>query len=342
MFKKFAALLILAPMFLSLAGCPCGFDCDRDDDSASDEPSIFTLGMSATAIEKIRRIVLEVDSITLVSSEGEDVVIDTFTIDDLNLSSSKTFQIDLLDYRGLKQLEVIEDLEIESGTYTEVVLQVLDGDVNQSFVEDSDGEMFVLNVSSSGLSLPGFSVTSGNEQLTIEFNLALALQFSTISSSYVLDEQGARIVDSDVGSSITGSVDSGLFDGVSPCDEKTDPLLGNLVYLYSGNNLSVSALADVYTGDSSTTIGDNAVAPYSVTALVESELTGAYEYAFGFLPEDEYTLILSCNALDDDPIDFDGISIPLPAEQLYEINLAAGEKVECDFEGPSVCSPDSQ
>ncbi len=337
MFKRLVGVLILAPLFLSLGGCPCGFDCDRDGDDSNDV-SIFTLGMSATAIEQIASIVLEVSSITLRRADDEDVLIDTFTIDDLELTDADTFQIDLLEYRGLQQLAVITDLEVDSGTYTEVLLDVEIGDVNRSFVETSDGEIFVLNVSNSQLSLPGFRVISGNETLTSKFNLGLALQYVSASGSYLLDEEGSRIVDSDVDSSITGAVDSSLFDTLSPCDAKTDPLLGNLVYLYSGNNLSVNGLADVYTSASTTTVGDNATAPYAVTALVENTLRGTYEYAFGFLPADDYTLVFSCDALDDDPVDFDGIVIPLPPEQLYEFSLAVDQQVECDFEDPAVCS----
>ncbi|MFT4826429.1 MAG: hypothetical protein ACJAUG_002000 [Halioglobus sp.] len=47
----------------------------------------------------------------------------------------------------------------------------------------------------------------------------------------------------------------------------------------------------------------------------------------------------SNTTVDDDPIDFDGIAIPLPSEQLNEIILADDEQVECDFEDPVVCSP---
>lgn len=338
MLKRLAAILILAPLFLSLGGCPCGFDCDREDGGSGDA-SIFTLGISATSIEQIRSVVLEIRSVTLRSADAEDVLIERFTIDDLGVTDADTFQIDLMEYRGLRQLKVITDLEIASGNYTEVLLDIGIGGVNQSFVETSDGKMFVLNVSASQLSLPEFRVSSGNETLTAEFNLALALQFISASGTYLLDETGARIVDSDVGSSITGAVDSSLFDTVSPCDAKANPLLGNLVYLYSGKNLPADALADVYTSASSTAVGDDAIAPYSVTALVENTLTDTYEYAFGFLPSDDYTVAFSCNALDDDPVEFDGIAIPLPSGQLNEISLADDEQVECDFEDATACSP---
>lgn len=343
MLKKLGAVVLLVPLLLCLGGCPCGFDCDRDDEGG-DDVSTFTLGMSATAVESIDHIFVEIDAITLRRANAEDVVIDSFTIADLDLVDSETFQIDLLNYRGIKQLEVIEDLEIDSGSYSQVLLQILDGDINRSFVEEADGDTVVLNVSSSQLLLPGFRVSSGNEQLTIEFNLGLALKFIRSSGTYLLGVEGARIVDNDNDSSIFGSVESSLFDTVSPCASKTDPLLGNLVYLYAGSNLSVNALADVYASDSSTTIGDNAIAPYSVTALVDNSLTGAHEYGFGFLPEDDYTVVFSCDALDDDPVDFDGITIPLPSEQLYEISLPADEQFECDFEDPadpSACGDDA-
>ena len=340
--KRTLAVLVLAPVFLSLGGCPCGFDCDRDDDSdGSGAVSMFTLGMSATALENIERIVLEIDSVTLRRENAEDVVIENFTINDFNLVDAQTFQIDLLDNRGLKQLEVIEDLETDSGTYSELVLQLVDGNINNSFVEKTNGEMAVLNMPSSQLTFSGFRLSAGNEQLTIEFNLGLSLQSISSDGSYFLNGEGARIVDNDVDSSISGTVDSSLFDTESPCDGKENPLLGNLVYLYTGHSLSAEALADVFSNENEIEIGDNAIAPYSVSALIENESRNTFEYAFGFLPENDYTVVFSCNALNDDPVDFDDIAIPLPTEQLYEVSLTEDEQLECDLEDASSCGTET-
>ncbi|MFK8047940.1 MAG: DUF4382 domain-containing protein [Halioglobus sp.] len=342
MLKRILAVLILAPVFLLLGGCPCGFDCDRDDDSdGGSEPAIFSLGLSSTAIENVEQIVLEIDSVTLRRSDAEDIVIETFTLVDSNTVDEETFQIDLLDNRGLKQRVVIDDLEIDSGTYSELVLQVVDGNINNSFVEETNGEMAALNVPSSQLSFSGFRLSAGNEQLTIEFNLGLSLQTINSDGSYFLTGKGARVVDNDVDSSISGTVDSSLFDTESPCEGKEDPLRGNLVYLYTGHNLSAEALADVFTNENENEVGDNAIAPYSVSALIENESRNTFEYAFGFLPENDYTVVFSCNALNDDPVDFDDIAIPLPTEQLYEVSLAEDEQFECDFEDDSSCATET-
>jgi len=339
--RRLGQLLTVGSVCLLLGACRCGFDCDRDDNGGSGGASTFSLGISASSIEGIRAALLQIDRVTLRHAGADDVVIDSFTVDDLDLVASDTLRIDLLAYRGVQQLVVIKDLVIDSGSYSEIVLDVSSGDINQSYVEEAGGAVRELNVAASQLSLPGFSIGAGKEQITTVFTLGMALQRSS-SESYLLSGSGARSVDNDIDSRVFGSVDTTLFDAGDICIEKTDPLAGNLVYLFRGHNLTVSELGDVFTSGSTTPVDDDAIAPYSVTSLVRNETTGAYEYAFGYLPGDDYTLAFSCNALEDDPVDLDGIALPLPSSQIYEIALSADEVFECDLEEPLVCAQSVQ
>ena len=58
---------------------------------------------------------------------------------------------------------------------------------------------------------------------------------------------------------------------------------------------------------------------------------------FGYLPAGAYTLAFSCDAAEDDPVDFDDISVPLPDDQTYEIELEAGESAICDLAASASC-----
>ena len=63
----------------------------------------------------------------------------------------------------------------------------------------------------------------------------------------------------------------------------------------------------------------------------EDALTGRWQYALGFIAAGNYTLAFSCDAAGDDPVNYDGIVIPLPVEQVYEIELSEGESAACDL-----------
>jgi hypothetical protein len=328
-----AAVLLLA-LLTTLGGCGCGFDCNSDDDKG---PASLTLGFSDESLDALKQVVIEVDSISFRRSGVADVVVDSFTIDALGLEDAASFQINLLDYIGRNRLLVIEDLELEAATYSSVLVTLLDGDVNLSYVQESDDDLQPLNQQGTGLSLPGFTLSSGAEDYTIEFSLAQSLRYQTASEDYLLTTEGIRVEDTDAAASLSGRIDTSLFDTVSPCDAKADPLAGNRVYLYGDIGLSDAQLVDVYTDGSSNTPPGIAQAPFAVATLFEEAATATWQYVFGYLPAGAYTLAFSCDAAEDDPVDFDGISVPLPADQTYEIELEAGESAICDLAASASC-----
>ncbi|MEJ2530256.1 MAG: hypothetical protein P8Y92_00530 [Halioglobus sp.] len=215
---------------------------------------------------------------------------------------------------------------------------ILGGDVNRSYVQGADDILREITLPADTLSLPGVVLASGSQRYTVAFSLAQALQYQAPTDDYRLTDTGMRVVDNAVAASLSGRVDSSLFDAVTPCDEKSDPESGSRVYLFQGTGLSASVLADVHTGDSSAAIPDGAVAPFAVAALARDVLTGRWQYALGFLPSGDYTLAFACDSAGDDPVDFDGIAIPLPEDQQYDIRLDEGEQAVCDLAEGATCS----
>jgi len=137
-----AAGLLAAALF-ALPGCGCGFDCNTGDDEDSG-PAAFTLGFSDAFPEDAAEVVLKIDRITLRRPGGEDVVIDAFTIDDppVVVENAASFTVNLLDFRGASQLDVITDRELETGAYSEIDIAIdtgaaVDGDVNASYVREA-------------------------------------------------------------------------------------------------------------------------------------------------------------------------------------------------------------
>jgi hypothetical protein len=204
-------------------------------------------------------------------------------------------------------------------------------------VQESDDSLKQLNQVQGGLSLPGFTLSSGEQDYTVEFGLAQSLQFQSGTDDYLLATDGVRVEDNSTAASLSGRVDSSLFDTVSPCDAKTDPEAGNRIYLYEGTALTDVQLADVFTTASSSTIPANAEAPFAVAILFLEETTGSWQYVFGFLPVGAYTLAFSCDAADDDPVNFDDITVPLPDTQRYELDLVEGATDICDLDETASC-----
>ncbi len=139
-----------------------------------------------------------------------------------------------------------------------------------------------------------------------------------------MSAEGIRLENNATAASLSGRVDSSLFDSVSPCSEKSDPGRGNRIYLYEGSPQSGKRLGDVFTSGSANTIPGNVLAPFAVASLVRNSLTANWEYVFGFLPAGDYTMAFACNTAADDSVNYDGLVVPQPTGQVYPVTLAAG------------------
>jgi len=333
---KLLSCCLLLAMLLPAAGCGCGFDCNSGNEN---NPSLLTLGLSDALPEDLKQVVIEVDSITFRRNGGSEVKVDSFTFDTAgeDFVDAASFQIDLLLYRGVNQQVVIENMEIPTGTYDEVALEILVGSPTRSFVQQQDDAIRQLDVTGGVLTLPGIRLSAGTQRIVIEFGLAQALQYQSATDTYLLTSTGVRIENTATAATLSGQVDTSLFNAVAPCDAKTDPLSGNRVYLYPGKTLSATDLADVFTPASTPTPPTNAIAPFAVASLLQDTFTGNWQYSFGYVPAGDYTLAFACDTAADDPVNFNNLVVPLPADQLREVSLSEGEKAVCDLKTNARC-----
>ncbi len=324
------ALLLIVSQ-LPLSGCGCGFDCNSNDNDNPSDPALLTLGLSDSLPEDLKEVWIEVDAITFKRSGADDVVINDFTLS--NGVKVGTIQINLLDYPGIQQLKVIDGLELATGTY-EVSIKIIANGIDSSFVKDANDVSKPIEVSDSTLKIPGMKLATGTQVFTVEFSLAQALS-QTTSDTYRLATTGMRIENNLTDATLSGNIDSDLFDTVSPCDEKATPTSGNRVYLYKGID-PTKDLVDVFTSASSVTPPNSALAPFAVASLIENT-SGEWEYAFGYLPTGDYTLAFSCNTATDDSIEWDELTIPLPVNQVYDIKLSEAKKSICNLTTAANC-----
>jgi hypothetical protein len=297
--------------------------------------------LSDAPVGDLSEVVITIDGIELKRKGGDDcddetesddcAYIDHFT-DEGDVVD--TVQVDLLKLQGSDNKIIVEEIELEAGEYDQLRLSVIDEDTNYSWVkEKATGDALkLLKVPSGELKLGGFTVESGGVQVfIIEFNLHKAMTYNPGPDRYILKPRGVRVVDVETAASISGEVDSALFNGndTSPCNEKVDFNVGNVIYLYQGHGLDVVNLADNFDSDVDGSAADTAIAPYASEIIVEED--GTYTYEIAYLAPGNYTLAFTCEAEEDDSEILDGFAIPSPDTQIIELNIAEGDSRVCNF-----------
>jgi hypothetical protein len=341
--KKLSVLLCTSALLVA-----CGGGGGGGGGSASATGKV-SFGVTDAPVDDAAAVVITIDKVILRRDGAADVVVDRFTVPSLNVSNAETIQLDLLDYRNGNRLLVVNDLLVPAGSYGQLILQVVDNDVNASYVEElSTGLRKPIKQPSGDLKLGGFTVNQdGVYVYTLDFDLRKALTYNPGNNGngqdrYILKPRGVRLIDQALAAALTGTVDDALFDaGGTACAGKTVPTSGNAVYLYQGHTLAPASLVDIYDPDIAQTLTppSGAVNPYAATQVYQAT-DGRWYYNFGFLPAGNYTLAFSCAALGDDADYYNGISIPLPADQKVELTLSAGATRTCNLPiAGGACAP---
>lgn len=328
---------LISGLLLSAALSGCGGD--SGSDSSGTTP--VSLRLSDAPVEDAAKVVITVDSITFNRVGGEDIVVDTFTSDELGITDAETFQLDLLEVQGNDSKLVIDSVDLPVGEYSNLRMKILDDDVNFSFVEEvSTGEMKPIKVPSDELKLGGFTVAETSTQtFVVEFGLRQSLVHNPTPERYILKPRGVRVVELETAPTLAGTVDLNALHAPGACADKPDQTVGNVAYLYAGHGLDATKLGDVFISQSDSEPG--AVAGTDFDPNVPADVIEPYaaatvdgssgEYVFSYLDSGDYTLAVSCQAENDDPVTYDGLSIPAPATELVEVTLGLEEDVTCDF-----------
>jgi len=298
-----------------------------DDSGGGNATAPVSFGVSDTPVMGLASVVITIDRIVLNRDGQPDVVIDEFTSEELGVMDADTITIDLLDYRGEDNLLIVGPVDLDVADYQNLRLEIIDNDINRTFVEELDGDIRPLKVPSGELKLGRFEVeNSGDQTFILEFGLRKAMTYNPGPDRYILKPRGVRIVEVERGTTIEGMVNMDFFDGEPPCDEKADPLVGNVMYLYQGNGLDPADFADNFDPDLDPDAAADFLEPYAAETVDENG-----NYLFSYLPADDYTLAFSCDAVDDDPDFDDGIMIPSPEDVFIEVSTSPGEDWACDF-----------
>lgn len=267
--------------------------------SSSDNPPPQTgdmqLSMTDAPADDLARVQLTLNAVALKPAQGGMIRRD--------LDKPLIIE-DLLALQGAKSTVIMPTTEVPAGRYNWIRLYVQGGDGN-TFVIDDSGNQFPLYVPGQQNNqdrerhvqlVSGFIVpVDGKVNFTLDVDLRRAITKPANQNHYLL-RPAVRIVDNSEVGIIEGTISDSLINDES-CTSmmEGDTLEGNAVYLYSGND---AVTGDVFVDDQGNPAdGDNPV----TTATVNYNSDSVYEYQIGFVPEGDYTLAFTCQALDDMP-----------------------------------------
>ncbi len=294
---------------LLLAGCGGG----GSSDSGTTK---LNLAISDAPVDSVKQVCIAVSALSLkqegVTTEktwGPLSLIDTNSNDGClpdgydipkDANGKPTFiYLDLLKYQNNAKHALLSGAIIPSGKYEQLRLQVEDGrssylDVTTgsdakypaSYVKDTNDAILPLEVPSSEVKLHSFTApVNGVLDYQVEFNLRHAMVLPGHAKYYKLKPNGVKLLDVDVLSTISGTVDT---TNTANCN---GDLSNAGVYLYSGS-ADVTALQGI---DYDTAHNG----PVLSSAVSDADADGIYTYQINYVEAGSYKLALVCNAKDD-------------------------------------------
>lgn len=305
---RFKNIFTMAAIALFTVGC-----------GDSRQFSSVSFSVSDAPVDDAEKVVIAFDKLEFIRANGEQIVVE---VDD-DQTGNDYQQIDLVDFPGTNSTLILTDQQLPTGQYQNLIIHIKpDQDLNYVIAQNG---LLALKQPGNKLKLGRFTVEKKAVQsFTIEFDLRQALVLrgnNSNNSGYNLKPHGINIINNAGAASLSGTVDLNLLNAGS-CVNDT----GNHVYIYESFVLFQSKLADNFDPsdgdfDDSGLSASGFIAPYASTGV---NLTNG-QYQFGFLPAGDYTVAFSCSAVADDPIQFDGLTIPEPSTQIVLIKLSAAQ-----------------
>ncbi|MGF1721894.1 DUF4382 domain-containing protein [Vibrio kyushuensis] len=273
--------------------------------STSTNSSRVSFSVSDAPVDTAQEVMISFDQVELVVDDETSIFID------VSDGQNDYVQVNLLDYQGTDALLIVSDEPIAVGVYENLILHVSDEDNVNYVLEISNGDPKSLKQPSNKLKLGSFEVSSESVQsFTIEFDLRMSLVMrgnQGNNNGYILKPHGVSIVSNANSVTISGTVDTNLFDE-GTCDGDD----ASMVYLYEGNGLDSTQLIDLIDPDDEEFTGDPAIPDGSIAPVASVQVEEDGSYQFGFLVEGDYMVAFACDGESDDSIEYDPtIIIPM-------------------------------
>jgi hypothetical protein len=233
------------------------------------------LGTELPADPNITQVVTYVRGLEFTTGSGGTKTLEFSDSEQLDL-------IDLADDNGVLRLFTSEQLG--EGSYTGVRLLFDEDRTDDAFVSTGSGTQFPLNVAAGDYASLSFSIDdneNSSEAFTLLLDLRQSLSFDDDNDEYTLTP-AMRAVETSEMSRIEGDVTVTCPGGGS--------LERGAVYLFQGQ--------DVTPDD----IDGAGVEPFATAPVFTATTGGGFFYSLRYLPAGDYTLAVSCNGNDEDPL----------------------------------------
>jgi hypothetical protein len=294
---------------LLLAGCGGSDEVTTSDKSAG----YLSLDVTDAPVDEADAVVIHFDAVTVQPEDGER---QTYSVKD-PVTGQSGRSIDLLQLAGGESVALLDSQQLTAGQYSWVRLDV-DLDPTLSFIEilGQRHELRCTSCNNNGLKLNrSFNIpVEGIVAFTIDFDLRSSITDPQSGTHYIL-RPTLRIVDTELAGNIAGTVDGTLIAnlGGGSCG----------VYLYEGSGTTPNDIFLPETGNPPST-WNNPVSSASVDLA-----SGSYTYEAGYLPAGTYTVALTCDIQDEDPLNDDSGSIEFTGIDM--ITVTAGATTTKDF-----------
>ena len=290
--KYFVIKCLGVAYILSLTACSGGGDAETTvagGGRGGVEYGFISLSVTDAPIDNATEVWVQFDGVEFMpSSESphQDPVLITF---------DTPMSINLLELQGNKSKALLTDEILHTGIYDWVKLKITavkDG-IMDSYIVLNDGTVHELDMpgeSEIGLTIIGDLEIIANmpSAKTIDFDLRKSIVMNNPNDFQI--QPVINLVSNDQSGSIEGTVKLKTLTSSSCSD--SDPMTGNAVYLYEGNKVQPDD------------IGGAGAEPVTSALVKLNNLTGDYEYSFGFIPFGKYTVAFTCEAdLDDQSTD---------------------------------------
>jgi len=290
--KNFVITWIGAVCIMSLTACTSGGDATTTvagGGRGGTEYGFISLSVTDAPIDNATEVWLQFDGVEFMPSSESPQQNPILIMFDTPMS------INLLELQGNNSKALLTDEILPTGIYDWLKLKITavkDG-VMDSYIVLSDGTVNELDMplgNEIGLTIVGGLEVIANmpSAKTIDIDLRQSIVMNNPNDYQI--QPVIKLVSNDASGSIEGTVRSKTLTS-SKCSD-SDPLTGNAVYLYEGMNVKPDD------------IGGTGAEPVTSALVKLNNLTGNFEYSFGFVPFGKYTAAFTCEAdLDDQSTD---------------------------------------
>ncbi len=294
--KNFVITCLGIGFILSLTACTSGGDAETTiagGGRGGVEYGFVSLSVTDAPIDNATGVWVQFDGVEFMPSPKSRQQNPILIMFDIPMS------INLLELQGNKSKALLTDEILPAGIYDWVKLKITavkDG-ILDSYIVLNDGTVNELNMpvgSEIGLTIDGGLEVIANmpSAKTIDFDLRKSIIMNNPNDFQI--QPVINLVSNEKSGSITGTI--GLKTLTSSSCSDSDPLTGNAVYLYQGNKVNPDD------------IGGTGTEPVTSALVKLNNLTGNFEYSFGFVPFGKYTVAFTCEADMDNPSTDDAVS----------------------------------